>query len=90
MPISAKVMELEIQSVGAHGAPTLGAAYELLRDQWRSGERDRELALHLIFLAWYLNLEPPHLTGLDEARVPSARRARAATVNAAGSRGDAD
>ena len=50
-----------------NGAPTLGAAYEVLREQWESGERDRELALHLMFLAWYLNVEPPHLTGLDDA-----------------------
>lgn len=71
MPISAKAMELENQSIGANGAPTLAAAYELLREQWESGERDRELALHLIFLAWYLIIEPSHLTGLDEARISS-------------------
>lgn len=44
-------------------------ATRTLRDQWRAGDRDRELALHLLFLAWYLNLEPSHLTGLDETRV---------------------
>jgi hypothetical protein len=71
MPISQKAMQLEIQSLGANGAPTLGAAFELLCDQWRAGERDRELALHLMFLAWYLNVEPALLTGLDEARVSS-------------------
>ena len=71
MPISAKAMELENQSIGANGAPTLAAAYELLREQWESGERDRELALHLNFLAWYLIIEPSHLTGLDEARISS-------------------
>jgi hypothetical protein len=71
MSISAKAMELENQSIGANGAPTLGAAYEVLREQWESGERDRELALHLMFLAWYLVVEPPHLTGLDETRTPS-------------------
>lgn len=66
MSIAAKAMELEAQSLGA---PTLGPAFEVLHDQWRAGERDRELALHLMFLAWYLNVEPPHLTGLDETRV---------------------
>src|SRR5687767_6482579 len=63
---AAAAMELEKQSLGAQGAPTLGRAYELLRDQWKSGERERELALHLMFLAWYLMMEPPFLTGLDE------------------------
>src|SRR5690348_12438133 len=71
MPISEIAMELELQSIGSHGEPTLGPAFEVLRDQWRSGERDRELALHLMFLAWYLNLEPPYLTGLDVSRMSS-------------------
>jgi hypothetical protein len=68
VPISPEALALENRSIGVHGEPTLGAAYALLRDQWRAGERDRELALHLGFLAWYLNTEPPHLTG---AGVPS-------------------
>jgi len=72
MPISDRVMELERQSIGTHGRPTLGAAYELLHEQWQSGERDREVALHLMFLAWYLIVEPSHLTGLDETRVSIA------------------
>jgi hypothetical protein len=76
MPISPKALELEMQSIGARGAPTLGAAFEVLREQWRQGERDRELALHLMFLAWYLNLEPPHLTGLDESRVSTGELPR--------------
>jgi hypothetical protein len=70
MAISEDGLALENESVGPHGRPTLGAAFEVFRGQWESGERDRELALHLMFLAWYLNVEPPHLTGLDEARVP--------------------
>jgi hypothetical protein len=61
---------LENESLGPNGRPTLGAAFEVFRAQWESGERDRELALHLMFLAWYLYLEPSHLTGLDEARNP--------------------
>jgi len=69
MAIPAAALELENQSIEASGKPTLGAAYELVRDQWRSGDRDRELGLHLMFLAWYVNVEPPHLTGLDESRV---------------------
>jgi len=71
MPISSEAMELENQSLGAHGAATLGPAYVLLRGQWKRGDRDRELALHLMFLAWYLAVEPPYSTGADEALVPS-------------------
>ena len=47
------------------------AAHQLLRDQWRSGERDRELGLHLMSLAWYLLMEPEHFTGLDPAKANS-------------------
>jgi len=72
MALPPAAVELEAQSIGAKGAPTLGPAYELLRDQWRSGDRDRELGLHLMFLAWYLNVEPPFLTGLDAAHVQPA------------------
>lgn len=70
MAISADGIALENQHAGPHGKPTLGAAYDVFRNQWESGERDRELALHLMFLAWYLYLEPAHLTGRDEARIP--------------------
>jgi hypothetical protein len=71
MAISADALVLEQRSVDRSGKPALGEAYELLRDQWRSGDRDRELALHLMFLAWYLTIEPPFLTGLDARRTPS-------------------
>jgi hypothetical protein len=73
-------LALEDESVGPHGKPTLGAAFEVFRAQWESGERDRELALHLLFLAWYLCLEPPHLTGLDEASVPAGDLAALCTA----------
>ena len=71
MGIPARALELELESAirEAHGEPLLGAAYEILRDEWRGGDRDRELALHLLFLSWYLLIEPAHLTGLDEERV---------------------
>lgn len=72
MGIRAKALELENRSLGANGEPTLGAAYELLRDAWRGGERDRELGLHLLFLSWYMLIEPPHLTGLNEQSVSNA------------------
>ena len=71
MGIPARALELELESGirEAHGEPLLGAAYEILRAEWRGGDRDRELALHLMFLSWYLLIEPAHLTGLDEERV---------------------
>ncbi len=71
MAIPLRALELEKFDVTG-GKPTLAAAYEILRDAWRSGDRDRELALHLMFLCWYMLIEPPHLTGLDERRVPSS------------------
>jgi hypothetical protein len=61
------VVALENRAVGAHGEPMLGAALNVALDAWRSGNRDRELRLHLLFLSWYCNLEPPHLTGYVEA-----------------------
>lgn len=81
MAICAEGLELESQALGPNGKPTLGPAFEAFRAQWDSGERDRELALHLMFLAWYLYVEPPHLTGLDQARIPAG--SLAAVFNAA-------
>jgi hypothetical protein len=49
---------------------TLGDAFIAMRYLWQQGNRDRELGLHLMFLAWYINLEPEHLTGRDRARLP--------------------
>ena len=71
MGIPERAIELELKHKiwEANGEPTLGAAYEILRDEWRSGDRNRELSLHLMFLSWYLLTEPAHLTGLDEERV---------------------
>jgi len=65
------ILALEGRSLGAHGEPTLGHALRLAVREWDAGNRDREFRLHLIFLAWYCNLEPPHLTGWDEASSPS-------------------
>ena len=64
-------MELENRYFSDRGEPTLGPAFALILDQWRSGARDRELGLHLLFLAWYLMVEPSFLTGFDETRVSS-------------------
>lgn len=69
MTVPREALTLEYQSLGRHGEPTLFRAYEILLAEWRGGSRDREIALHLMFLAWYLLCEPPHLTGLDKMRV---------------------
>ena len=63
---------MENQSLGPQGEPTFARAYETLLAEWSQGNRDREVALHIAFLAWYLMLEPSHLTGLNEAS-PDAR-----------------
>lgn len=71
MSIPAEILDLENRSIGVSGEPTLGLAYERLLAEWRRGSREREVGLHLLFLAWYLLCEPPHITGLDEVRTPS-------------------
>lgn len=68
MSLPQEALALENRSTGAHGEPTLGQAYEILLADWQRGVRERELSLHLAFLAWYMLLEPPFLTGLDQGR----------------------
>lgn len=65
MPIPSEALELENRSIGADGEPTLAAAYEILKNLWDDGIRDRELALHLFFLAWYGLVEPFDFTGFS-------------------------
>jgi hypothetical protein len=69
MSLPRAILDLENRNVGDHGEPTLGPALELAAVEWRSGNRDRELCLHLLFLSWYCN--PPHLTGYQETAFPS-------------------
>ena len=52
MPIPHEALDLENRSVGTNGKPTLAEAYKLLKKPWFDGDRDRELGLHLMFLAW--------------------------------------
>jgi len=66
MPIPSEALDLENQSIGVNGEPTLAAAYDILKDQWDRGVHDRELALHLFFLSWYGLVEPSYLTGFSE------------------------
>jgi hypothetical protein len=41
-------------------------AYRSLRAAWAANDRDREIALHLLFLSWWHWAEPDFLTGLSE------------------------
>ena len=65
MPIPIEALELENRHIGSNGEPTLGDAFQILRSEWQSRNRDRELVLHLLFLCWYGLAEPPHITGFD-------------------------
>ncbi|MEO1649058.1 MAG: hypothetical protein AAFR32_09600 [Pseudomonadota bacterium] len=40
--------------------------YRRLRKSWRAGERNRENALHLLFLVWMHWADPPFITGLSD------------------------
>lgn len=62
----AEITALEARD-GEWGAPpVLGQAYRLLLERWRGGERDRETALRLLFLAWYACAAPAESTGLPD------------------------
>ena len=72
MTIPEALLELENKSIGRDGKPSLGEALVLALDEWRSGNSERELRLHLLFLAWYCNIEPGHLTGLDKTTITTS------------------
>jgi hypothetical protein len=59
MAISQKAIDFENRD-------RLAEAYQVVIRQWRKGDRDREIGLHLMFLAWYGIIEPKHLTGFLE------------------------
>jgi hypothetical protein len=65
MSIPAAALALENRSIGFEGEQTLPLAYRILLEEWRNGNRDREVGLHLAFLAWYFLVEPPFITGFD-------------------------
>jgi len=67
MSIPQEATDLENRSLGTDGEPTLGEAYKILKQRWIDGDRDREVGLHLMFLAWYGIIEPAHLTGFEES-----------------------
>lgn len=66
MPISQRALELENRHIVENGEPTLAAAHEILKEDWRHGDRDHELGLHLMFLSWYGIIEPGHMMGFVE------------------------
>lgn len=47
----------------------LGKAHQLFMKRWKSGARNRETALRLLFLNWLALVEPPFLTGLDDEEI---------------------
>lgn len=63
MPIPQEALDLENRNLGANGEPTLAKAWDILKEQWDNGDRDRELGLHLMFISWYGIIEPTHITG---------------------------
>jgi hypothetical protein len=63
MPIPPNALDLEIRGYAQNGEPVLIDAFRLLKKQWASGDRDRELGLHLLFLSWYGLVEPPFVFG---------------------------
>ena len=75
MGLPQTIIDLENRYVGKTGEPTLGRALELAEAEWRSGNSGRELRLHLLFLIWYCNVEPPFLTGFNGSAIPGSRLA---------------
>ena len=62
MSLPQRVLELENRA----NERTLAEAYAILKEQWHKGNRDREIGLHLMFLAWYGLVEPGDLTGFSK------------------------
>ncbi|MEA9579502.1 hypothetical protein VC218_11450 [Xanthomonas nasturtii] len=60
------ITEVESRYSGFNGMPSLGEAFAMLQERWEFGDRDRETALRLLFLAWYSCSEPTCLTGLPD------------------------
>jgi hypothetical protein len=67
MPIPQNALDLENRNIGINGEPTLADAYKILKEQWDSGDRDRDLGLHLMFLAWFGTCEPDYITGFTKS-----------------------
>lgn len=72
MTIPQEALDLESRHIGRDAEPTLAPAYEILKKHWQGGNRDRDLGLHLMFLAWYGQIEPGSLTGFTDAKEEKA------------------
>jgi hypothetical protein len=71
MSIPEEILEMENRCIGPNGKPCYGQALELALGEWRGGNKDRELVLHVLFLAWYCNIEPDFLTGINQTSLAS-------------------
>ena len=67
MPIPEEALALENRNLGMDYEATLAEAYKILRSEWDKGSRDREVGLHLMFIAWYGIIEPSHITGFSRS-----------------------
>jgi hypothetical protein len=65
MTVSAATLAAEVEAYRKGGTATLAEAYRRLLGQWNLGDHDREVGLHLLFLAWYGLVEPTFITGFE-------------------------
>jgi hypothetical protein len=50
----------------SYGVQLMEEYYQKVRAGWAAGDRDPELALHLLYLSWWHWAEPGPLTGLSD------------------------
>lgn len=58
------VSVLELRN--GRGPNRMEEGYRTFKANWDAGERERESALHLLFLAWMHWADPPFVTGLSD------------------------
>jgi hypothetical protein len=73
MTVSAATLAAEVAAYRKGGTATLAEAYRRLLVQWDLGDHDREVGLHLLFLAWYGLVEPTFITGFEASATVSER-----------------
>jgi hypothetical protein len=71
MTVPEKALAAEREGWKTDGSATLADAFRILSAEWRKGNRSKDVGLHLLFLAWYALMEPPHLTGFAEPNITS-------------------
>jgi hypothetical protein len=57
---------LGAMALRSYGVQLMEEDYQKLRAGWAAGDRDRERALHLLYLSWWHWAEPDFLTGLSD------------------------